>query len=55
MKTIFVLIVFWNGEPVESGYALWAMDDLEHCETVAEIFSLNSEPGEVFTCVESKE
>ena len=54
MKTLFILIVFWQGDTPENGNALWAIQGQENCETVAEIFSLNSEPGEVFTCLPAK-
>ena len=51
---IYILIAFPQGETIEDGHALWAIDNLQDCETVAEIFSLNSE-GEVFTCIKSQE
>lgn len=57
MKTgLFILVVFFIGEnPETEGNALWAINGKENCETVAEIFSLNSEEQEGFTCLESKE
>ena len=57
MKTgLFILVVFFIGEnPETEGNALWAINGQENCETVAEIFSLNSEDGEGFICLEVKE
>ena len=54
MKTLFILVAFWQGDVPENGNALWAIEGRENCETVAEIFSLNSESGEVFTCLPAK-
>lgn len=55
MKTVFILFILWNGQdPDMEGQALWAMETLEQCETVAEIFSLNSDPEEGFVCREEK-
>lgn len=51
-KTVFLLIAFFNGQnPATEGNVLWAIENRTHCEDVAEIFSLNNDTGEIFTCI----
>lgn len=55
-KTVFLLIAFFNGQdPYTEGNVLWAIEDKTHCEDVAEIFSLNNDTGEIFTCIEAQQ
>lgn len=51
MKVLFILTTLAMGEPETERYALWAIEGKEDCETVAEIFAINS-VGYTFMCIE---